>query len=248
MNSSGVASSCAPGGSYQSNAVAGPTGHRLAGSPAAAAGAQWVTLWNGNASGTYNTVKPKFTFVALSDQWRPNDRWLVNGQLRYENYLYDLVSNPGIATDFYAQIVQNDVCTNSSGVVLTRALKPGQPPPAPVIYTPTCAAGTPLPATDNYPAGIPVGICASGVLGHLATVVLDLRPLSAYLVDLHAISGYRVARIDRTLHPAAHLGVGTVPQRLGQFVEYVERYVATRLLLAVPPDPRDECYPSGSFV
>ncbi len=128
-----------------------------AGSAAALAGAQYVTLWNGNASGTYNTVKPKFTFVSLSDQWRPNDRWLFNGQLRYENYEYDLVSNPGIATDFYAQIVQNDVCTNASGTVLTRALLPGQPPPAKVIFTPTCAAGTPLPAADNYPAGIPAG-------------------------------------------------------------------------------------------
>jgi hypothetical protein len=157
VNSEGFTSGCAPGGSYQSNSVNGITGTPPAGSPAANAGAQWVTLWNGNASGTYNTVKPKFTFVALSDQWRPNDRWLLNGQLRYENYEYDLVSNPGIATDFYAQIMQNDVCTNASGSVLSKALLPGQPPPAPVIYTPSCAAGTPLPATDNYPTGIPAG-------------------------------------------------------------------------------------------
>ncbi len=158
-------STCAPGGAYQSDAITGPTnatptnptGAPPAGSSAAAAGAQWVTLWNGNASGTYNTVKPKFTFVALSDQWRPNDRWLVNGQLRYENYEYDLVSNPGVATDFYANIVSQDVCTNASGSVLSKALLPGNPPPAKVIFTPTCAAGTPLPASDNYPLGIPAG-------------------------------------------------------------------------------------------
>ncbi len=157
VNSTGIASNCAPGGSYQSNSVDGPTGTPPAGSPAAAAGAQWVTLWNGNASGTYNTVKPKFTFVALSDQWRPNDRWLLNGQLRYENYEYDLVPNPGMATDFYAQIVQNDVCTNAFGNVLSKALLPGESPPPPVIYTPTCTAGAPLPASDNYPSGIPTG-------------------------------------------------------------------------------------------
>jgi Carboxypeptidase regulatory-like domain/TonB dependent receptor-like, beta-barrel len=157
VSSTGIASGCAPGSSYQSNSVAGITGNPPPGSPAANAGAQWVTLWNGNASGTYNTVKPKFTFVSLSDQWRPNDRWLFNGQLRYENYEYDLVANPGIATDFYAQIVQNDVCTNASGSVLSKALLPGQPPPAPVIYTPTCAAGTALPPSDNYPLGIPAG-------------------------------------------------------------------------------------------
>ncbi len=122
---------------------------------AAAAGAQWVTLWNGDASGSYNTVKPQFGFLSLSDQWRPSDRWLFNAQLRYEDYKYGLVSNPGMATDFYAQIVQNDVCQNASGALLTQPLLPGQPPPAAVIYTPSCAAGTVIP--KYYPNGIPSG-------------------------------------------------------------------------------------------
>ncbi len=150
----GATVGCAPGGSYLSTASSGPTGTPPAGSPAAAAGAQWVTLWNGDASGSYNTVKPQFAFVSLSDQWRPNDRWLVNAQVRYEDYKYGLVSNPGEATDFYAQIVQNDVCQNASGALLTKPLLPGQPPPAPVIYTPSCAAGTVVP---GYASGIPAG-------------------------------------------------------------------------------------------
>ncbi len=117
-----------------------------AGSAAAGAGAQWVTLWQGNSRGTYNTVKPQFSFISLSDQWRPSDRLLFDAQVRYENYKYGLVSNPGEATDFYAQIVSNDVCQNSSGTVLTKPLPPGVPPPAPVIYTPTCPAGYAHPA------------------------------------------------------------------------------------------------------
>ncbi len=142
---------------YQSNAANGPYFGGTIGPNASAAGAQWVTLWNGNSKGSYNTVKPQFSFISLSDQWRPSDRWLFNAQLRYEDYKYGLVSNPGIATDFYAQIIKNDVCVNASGQPLSVALKPGQAPPAPVIYTPTCAAGTALPASDNYPAGIPAG-------------------------------------------------------------------------------------------
>ncbi len=123
-----------------------------AGSAAAAAGAQWVTLWDGNSRGSYNTVKPQFAFISLSDQWRPSDRWLFNAQLRYEDYRYGLVTNPGEATDFYAQIVKNDVCQNSSGTVLTKPLPPGVPPPAPVIYTPTCPAGYSHPAfSPNSP-------------------------------------------------------------------------------------------------
>jgi len=152
--SSGATTGCAPGGSYQSDAITGPTGTPPAGSPAALAGAQWVTLWNGNAAGSFNTVKPQFFFAALSDQWRPNDRLLFNFSGRYENYRYNLVANPGTATDFYAQIVSNDVCQNGAGTVLTTPLKPGQPPPAKVIFTPTCAAGTVVP---GYPQGIPAG-------------------------------------------------------------------------------------------
>ncbi len=149
---------CVPSGSafglWGSNAIDGAYNAGTLGPNATAAAANWVTLWNGDASGTLNTVKPQFSFVSLSDQWRPNDRWLFNFQARYENYKYGLVTNPGIATDFYAQIVQNDVCQNASGVVLTKPLVPGAPPPAPVIYTPSCAAGTVVP---GYPNGIPAG-------------------------------------------------------------------------------------------
>ncbi len=149
---------CVPSGSafnqWGSDAAAGAYNGGALGPNATAAGANWVTLWNGDASGTLNTVKPQFGFVALSDQWRPNDRLLLNAQVRYEDYQYGLVSNPGTPTDFYAQIISNDVCQNASGTVLTKPLVPGAPPPAPVIYTPSCAAGT---VVAGYPNGIPAG-------------------------------------------------------------------------------------------
>ncbi len=171
----GVVTGCAPGGTYQSNAIAGPTGTPPAGSPAANAGAQWSTLWNGNAAGSYNTVKPQFFFAALSDQWRPNDRLLFNFSGRYENYRYGLVSNPGAATNFYAQIVSSDVCQNAAGTVLTTPLRPGQPPPAPVIYTPSCAAGTVVP---GYPSGIPAGYAHPpfSALSPSAYTIQDVSP------------------------------------------------------------------------
>ena len=48
----GAAGPCTPGSSFQSNSVAGPSGTAPVGSPAALAGAQWVTLWDGNSSGS----------------------------------------------------------------------------------------------------------------------------------------------------------------------------------------------------
>ena len=137
----GVVTGCAPGGSYASTAAAGPTGNPPPGSPAALAGAQWSTLWNGNSSGSYNTVDPNFAFVSLSDQWRPSDKLLFNVAMRYENYEYGLNSSANLATQFYASIVQNDVCVNAVGTVLSEPLLPGQAPPAPTIYTPNCPAG-----------------------------------------------------------------------------------------------------------
>ncbi len=138
---------------FQSNAAAGPYNSGLIGPNATAAGAQWVTLWDGNARGTLNTVKPKFSFVSLTDSWRPSDKFLFDLGLRYENYTYGLVSAASVATQFYASIVSNDVCVNSAGTVYSTPLKPGQPPPAPTIYTATCPAGyNHPPFTANSPS------------------------------------------------------------------------------------------------
>ena len=140
---SGNEEACQPGTSweaYGSNPTANPSGTYSAVGNAAAAGAQWETLWNGDASGPKNTVIPKFAFVSLTDEWRPNDKLLLNAGLRYENYDYGLSpATPG--TDFYAQIIKNDLCVNGAGTVYTNPLKPGQAPPAKPIYTLTCPAG-----------------------------------------------------------------------------------------------------------
>jgi hypothetical protein len=128
-------------------------GHVVAGaafptiSPAdAAAGAQLEYLWSGPEIASYNTVRPNFTNVSLSDQWRPSDRWLVNGALRFENYTYNLANTNNMANAFYAQIAANNFCyatpgATINGVVQTPGtyslpLSPGQSPPASPIEIP----------------------------------------------------------------------------------------------------------------
>jgi hypothetical protein len=111
-----------------------------AGTPAALAGAQWISLQNGNTYGTFNTVKPKFLFTSLTDEFRPSDKWDFNVGVRWDRYEYDLAPlAPG--TTFYAQVISQAVCQNAAGQVLTTPLAPGQPPPAPVVYTTTCPSG-----------------------------------------------------------------------------------------------------------
>ncbi|HET6275250.1 MAG TPA: TonB-dependent receptor [Candidatus Cybelea sp.] len=139
-----------PGGAAQ-----GPIGFAPAGSPAAKAGAYWATLWNGNASGTFNLVKPQLYNVALSDQLRPNDKWLFDLAMRYDSFTYNMPSGFSQAQNpFYAQIINDYVCYNyNTGQVLNNPLAAGvPPPPTPVETTGACpVAGYVHPGTTNKP-------------------------------------------------------------------------------------------------
>jgi Carboxypeptidase regulatory-like domain len=113
---------------WMSNAIAGPTGFPTP-------GATWDTLWQGNATGSYNTVRPRFQNASISDQWRPNDKFLVNASLRYDNFTYVLPDSDNAATQFYANMTTNYTCVQpSTNQVLQEPLPPGAPPPAPAIY------------------------------------------------------------------------------------------------------------------
>ncbi|MBC5822585.1 MAG: TonB-dependent receptor [Candidatus Eremiobacteraeota bacterium] len=148
----------------------GPYPLAPAGSPAQTAGAQWITLQNGSTYGTFNTVKPFFLFTSLQDDWRPTQNLNINLGLRFDNYRYDLAPvTPGTA--YYAAAISSYVCQNASGSVLTTPLKPGAPPPAPVVYEATCPSGYAHPAFSASSPG-------SYVLRHLSP-----RVSMTYTVD-----------------------------------------------------------------
>ncbi len=126
------------GSAYKSSAAAGIVSSKYnyaIGPNGQAAGASWDTLWDTEASGTYNTVKPRFSFVSLTDEFRPTDKLLISGGLRYENYTYGLAnSSNSAANNFYAQIVSNYSCWAPGYGVASSPLPPGVPPPAPIQY------------------------------------------------------------------------------------------------------------------
>ncbi len=128
---------------YQSSAghvaAAGAPPPIPAGSPASA---YWATLYNGNASGTFNSVVPNFYSGSLEDQWRPSDRLTINASMRFDQFSYNLAPANVGQNPFYAQIIQNYACYSpSTGTVLTKPLGPGVFPPAPIALEPTCASG-----------------------------------------------------------------------------------------------------------
>ncbi len=113
---------------WRSSAIAGPTGF-------GGGGASWASLWNGNAAGSFNTVQPRFTNASLSDQWRPNDKFLLNASVRYDNFTYGLPDSTSAATQFYANQSANFVCVKAStNAVFTAPLPPGGVPPASAAY------------------------------------------------------------------------------------------------------------------
>ncbi len=121
------------------SAAAGPPGwpnsFAPAGSAAAKAGATWDTLWTSDLSGSYNTVRPRFTNVSLQDQFRPSDRLLINASLRYDDFTYDLPDSLTAATQFYANLTSNYTCVLAANdQVLTQRLPAGVPPPASAQY------------------------------------------------------------------------------------------------------------------
>ncbi len=140
---SGKGGSVAP--SWTSFATVGPFcpttslgcagGFAAAGTPAAKAGATWDSLWSGNASGSYNTVRPEFTNFSLQDQFRPSDKLLINAAIRYDDFTYKLPDSVSAADNFYAAMTANYTCVKAStSQVLTSPLPPGVPPPASAQY------------------------------------------------------------------------------------------------------------------
>ena len=116
-------------------AASGPTGFAGANSPAGKAGATWDSLWTGNATGSYNSVRPRFVNAALQDQFRPSDKFLINASIRYDNFTYVLPDSSTSATQFYANQSANYTCVlPSTNQVFTSPLPPGAPPPAAAQY------------------------------------------------------------------------------------------------------------------
>ncbi len=131
-----VATGASQSPTWVSNAVAGPTGFGGGvNSPASRAGATWDSLWSGNANGSYNSVKPRFTNASLQDQFRPSDKFLINASVRYDNFTYDLPESATNATQFYANMTANYTCVQAAtNLVFTTPLGPGAVPPAPAQY------------------------------------------------------------------------------------------------------------------
>jgi hypothetical protein len=82
------------------------------GSPAAISGATWHMTENGQNAQVDN-VTPYFTSAAVTDSWRPSDRWTINAGARFDHFAYsldDLASNYP-ARAFWFNAYNNEHCS-----------------------------------------------------------------------------------------------------------------------------------------
>ncbi len=106
----------------------------LAATPACAARASFIVT-RPSGVGTTNGIVPKFTSVALQDDWRPNDKLDLTVGLRFENYTYDLVDSNTAQFNFWFNAAQHIYCYDPVTLqpILTTPTATTPPPAAPVI-------------------------------------------------------------------------------------------------------------------
>ncbi|MBV8149571.1 MAG: TonB-dependent receptor, partial [Candidatus Eremiobacteraeota bacterium] len=119
-------------------------------SPTAAAckaGASMLLTYLGN-SADINAVTPKLTDAALSDQWRPGDRWNINGAIRFENDTYGLANTNSPATNFWFAAAQHEFCVNP---VTRQPIFIPQPPQSISFFFPLVAFNCPIDHSTGTP-------------------------------------------------------------------------------------------------
>jgi hypothetical protein len=91
---------------------------------------------------TYNNVQPKFAAASLVDEFRPNDKILLNLGVRLDSFTFDglngnINNNGGAARQFWYNAYNRDTCVNNTtGVPVDKSGLPGSLSP-----TSPCPAG-----------------------------------------------------------------------------------------------------------
>ncbi len=97
---------------------------------------------------TYNNVQPKFVSGSLTDQYRPNDRILLNVGVRLDSFTFNglngnVNNNGGIARQFWYNAYNQDTCVNLlTGVPVDKSQLPT--PLAPTARCPQGYSGSTL--------------------------------------------------------------------------------------------------------
>jgi hypothetical protein len=115
--------------------------------PACLADASMLLTYLGNTA-DINAVVPKIINASLSDQWRPSDRWNINGSVRSENDAYGLANTNNPATNFWFAAARREFCVNP---VTRQPIFIPQPPQSISFFTPLVSFKCPVDRSTGTP-------------------------------------------------------------------------------------------------
>jgi len=134
------------------------SGEVPAGTPACLGTASWLLTYTGN-QGSFNRIIPKFTNVALIDDWRPNSKLDLNTSVRFARDEFDLSNTNTPGKNFWFAAAQKEFCYNP--VTFQPVLVPQSPQNASTL-TPYVTFNCPLDPTSGVQTVHP-----DGMNGHL---------------------------------------------------------------------------------
>jgi outer membrane receptor protein involved in Fe transport len=103
---------------------------------------EYLAVENGQRA-TFNTVRPKFSSAALTDQWKPTSNITLDAGLRFDRYEFDgSNTDTGPARTFFYNAYNLDNCVAAGGASIIPRAAPGG----------ACPAGT-TPADFTNPSG-----------------------------------------------------------------------------------------------
>jgi Carboxypeptidase regulatory-like domain/TonB dependent receptor len=163
-------------------------------SPACLDGATMLLTYLGN-SADINAVVPKLTDASLSDEWRPGDKWVINGSVRFENDTYGLADTNNPATNFWFSAAQKEFCVNP---VTRQPIFIPQPPQSIYFFQPYVAFNCPI----DRSTGVPIQtVHPNGTDGILLTNVYPSSYTQSYVEP--RISGTYTVDPDTVLRASA---------------------------------------------
>lgn len=130
----GAPTTCTTGGPAQFLRIANLYNGAVTAAPA---GLQYLVTGNGQVA-TYNTVKPKFTSVSLTDNFKPTSKLTIDAGIRFDRYEYEGTNTTqGAGRAFWYKSYNLDHCVSSTdGTLIDKVIDANLTPTSP------CPAGS----------------------------------------------------------------------------------------------------------
>lgn len=157
------------------------------------AGASFIVTQPG-PRGTFNTVKPVFTSLALTDQFKPSDKLLLNLGVRLEQFRYNLSDTHAFGQDFWFKAGQRELCYDPSNLQ----------PDIGTYTTPgdTCPVNAATGTQEVHPDGVQGRLLSNSYPDNVTTNVFSPRISGTYTLNPDSVLRFSYGRYSEPISSA----------------------------------------------